>query len=384
MRRTGILTVVLIFAVVSAGCVSRARESIISVDRFIQAMEEYDAEEYDSRDEIFEQADNPRATLAGMYCRVEPEFSGVTDQLLFVQGFENEDGSNVNIAASLYAFASEDDASEYCQSYCDSLNEQTPDDGEEILITDLTKDNVSCTCRTSFRRLNLECTAVYQEYDHVLVLTGLEYKTNEMSSFIDELCGLLDIPSPDLSDYDCNERLDPEVRIPELKVVLGAEEIPASDFDLSNEIDREGCFYVHTDDFKDIAGVLDDERLAMYSEVISADIFYSVDSDPADERASRFVVMRVLCNSDADAMDFYYSIRADIDSRGDTASVSLIDEGEEGDILFSKYKITDPYMSASYNLYSEGDSAYIMSFLNMDEDVASEAMQQVCDIMGLP
>ncbi|MCR5060983.1 MAG: hypothetical protein K6A80_08150 [Saccharofermentans sp.] len=364
MRRAFIAALILTFAVIAAGCFGDGDKSRLSPDKLCAALTEYDSEEYDSREEIEDQFHNERALIAGMFARDD---SGV----LFVQRFDDEDGGFLDIKGELSVFENADEA----QAFYDERtgeNESSSDGDIQYAFID------------SFRRLNAESTAVYLEGNYVFVLTGHEFKNNGYTDKISTLCELLDIPAPDISSYDCNAKLAPEERIPELKNDLNAEEISASDFDLGNVIDRQGCFYVHTDDFKDIAGVLDEERLAMYSDVIGADIFYSVDSDPGDERASRFVVMRVVCNSENEAMDFYDSMRADIAARGDASTVTLIDEGEEDGILFSKYKITDPYMSASYNLYAEGDSAYIMSFLNMDEDVAAETVNNICDILGMP
>ena len=363
----------LFICVASCGCLRKERESIISFSAFREAMEEYDAEEYSSYPGIEEQLDNPRAMLAGMYAPLDAPAlcSDAQLEVKFVQRIEGDEGAYVEMEGHLLQFDSEDSAVDFYDEYCDEFDVDLIDDLRYAFSIDASE------------RRAAECIAVYCEYDHVLIMTGREFKDNGLVSCYEDLCSLLDIPAPDLSVIDCNAPIPSEERVPLLCEDMDAEEIDASEFDFNWVLDEPGCYFVQTDDLVSIAGVLEGERLAMYDNVIHTDIFFSIDSVPEDLQASRFVVMRVQFDSPEHAREFYEDMMDDVAGR-QAVDIEMIDSGEADGINYTKYKMTDPYMSASYNLYYEGDAAYVLSFLNMDEKVAADTIQHVCDVMSLP
>ena len=357
------------------GCFGGKRESRFSADRFVAAMEESDTERYDSYPEMEEQLDNERALLAGMYAKLEEPSSSDTalEEYAFVRKLTDDEGAYAELDANLLKFETEVIASVFYEDRAGEL-EGAVSGEEDSLVYSYTVETGSRTA---------EFTAVYYDYDYVLILSGSEFKDNRLTELLDEFCPLFDMPVPDLSDVDCNAQIPSEQRMPQLIEEMGAEQIDAEEFSINWTLDEPGCFYVQTDDFVSISGVMDKSRLAMYDNVTHTDIFFSIDSVPEDLQASRYVVVRVTCDSEDSAHAFYDGIRDDI-AAGTSHPTTIIGSGEEQGITYTKYKITDPYMSASYYLYYEGDAAYILSFLNMDEEVAADTIRNVCDIMCLP
>ena len=374
MKKIVLALTLCLTVIVCASCRSVGRTSIISIEEFKRAMEEYDAEEYDSYSEIEEQFENDRAMLAGMYTVTDhPSMSDkAVRQLEFIQGISGRDGAYKELEAHLLQFETEEDALEF-------FNENTQD------IEVKTSDTIRYGFLVGMTQLRTaEMKAVYTEYDHVLILQGMEYKDNGMPQLLDVICPILYIPTPDMSGVDCNMALKSEDRMPILVDELKATEIDSSEFDLNMEIGEPGCYYIQTDDFISISGVMDKDRMAMFHDVTHIDIFYQLDSDPDDIRATRYVVMRVECDTMEHTQEFYNSMAANIARRDTGRTTELTDSGKKYGVRYYKYKITDPFMSASYNLYFDGEAAYVLSFLNMDEEVAASTMMRITDIMGLP
>ena len=247
MKKTVAVLLVSAVALSAAGCSSVPQlpslpnlpfgaKSKVSPEKLMEVCEEYDSEQYDDADEIASDLDNNRALLAGMYtyaegkdCRTQLNnedinelYSDVSDELfsniywkkitsstMFIQVFSDEEGE-IKLSAVAMEFGSSDDAEDYYgmkTEYFATLHED--DDSYECSTDEDLDGSLEYTVTTVYRGQSAECFATYIDKDCVMVLTGYEHKRNDATEYLQEICEIFGIPSPDITEWDCNSQ--PEI-----------------------------------------------------------------------------------------------------------------------------------------------------------------------------
>jgi len=400
MRRICLLLLVSVFVFAASSCM---KKSVLSPDAFAEALDQTDREPYDDVTGLTEDLDNRRALAAGMFVQAgdsdirdvmtDEEINGVYEALgkgimsdmysrdmdsatVFVCRDKTGDSSYYVIGGVASEFDSSDSASDYYDEMVSRYEEKdntVSSDGDGINYTMITKPG----------NRNAACYAFYLDGKCVLALTGYESKTNAMADSFDEICGYMDIPSPDLEGIDCTKITPVENRVKVVADQLGARTVDIDDFRSFGMTDT-GAFYASSDRPDSIKLGLDDLTGDLSAECRFVDVLYNISFNDKDiskvTGLSGYILLGYKMDDHDKAKKAYDSMIANIRKKNEALSEEQ--SGKDGDIDFFMAENSENYAKFRFAAFCENDRVYLVITECLGMDNAEETESEALAAMG--
>ncbi|MBR2524469.1 MAG: hypothetical protein IKE53_08560 [Clostridiales bacterium] len=386
------------------------QESRVSPDRLYAACEENDAEGYDTLEEITDDLENPRALSAGMFIKAEGKdirhlfydesinglYADAAEELLLniysksiekatvYMRNEDHDPGVISVLCCSMQFGSYEDADtayKSCNKYIKSLDDGTSESSSEKLVD----GDMDLMFTTLCKGHSAVCFAVYVDCDSVMLLMGSQNKSNDVTVELTELTGYLEIPSPDLSFWDCLATPEIEDRFMALVEARGYQELDSSMPSITRIGSGQGrsssiTGYYLSDDPFDVSG-LNLDSAGDPDAITRVGIIYDMSYSAGK---SGGIMIYELCYSDEDsAADAYDDILGSLSMAGDYLEET--DSGELDGIRYTKFRLE--IAGYYYQVYLDGENVYITLCMNSigNADTAyTDSFNEALEIMGLP
>lgn len=401
--KKGLIAVILIctMAAAAAGCSS---SGALSPDAFAKAMEEYDIDEYDDVSEFIDDLDNDRLVKAGMYVRTEDkeirkvmlsdEINKLTEDAgeyimqdlyskkvqqgaVFVERTAS-DGTEWFIAGVSLKFDSADEADGYYE-------EQTGIYSDAEDVTTAEAGDIRYTFINVFEPRKAVVRAFYIEKDCVLSLTGYEKRTNSMTESMAELCGYMDIPAPDLGDWDCTVPPKYDNRVLAAKDCY--DNVVVIDPDKFDKIDNQmpAVYYSSgtdmdsfTYDAMTLKGIIKDGCI-FYDHLMN---YTNISSTGTSSSGGGYLVLGFQFKDDVFAEDCFDQF-IDLTRKDEKKYIANDTTGEEGSISYYVASLNFPVGKYEYRYYLEGDRIYMVMLAGKDIDDLDRIRSEILGNMGL-
>ena len=381
------------------------KESRVSPDKVYSACGEFDCEDYDDLSEMTDDLDNKRVLKAGLYITAEGKdirhamndsdinvlFEDVTEELMYslysksidkltlmMKSDENKEGGIIKIAVVAAEFEDEDAAWKYYKSCNDQFSDLIDEEEVDSAKDYLSDEDLECTVTQIFDGRSATCYSVYIDRNCVMVLTGYEYRCNDIDFELDDYCELLGIPAPDMSGWDCLAQPEVEDRSQLVLDEWDPTYIDPYDFEDNVDSTMRQMIYTETDD-EDIMSDLVEFGEDMYDSVSMMRAIYNSGDN---NRYEATYVISYTCESKEIAEALYEEFLDNIQEESGS-HITDTDTGASGSITYTKIEIS-MYINAKYGVYLEDDMVYLIGTAAL-EDLASSARFDECTgIMGLP
>ena len=389
------------------------KESRVSPDKVFAACEKYDAEDYDDLDELIGDISNNRAMASGMFIKAEGKeirhalnddtvneaFADVTDQLfynLYAKSIESltmmiksktkKDGGTVKIAICSAGFENEDDAWKYYKQTNSYFGDVAEGDRIESTKDRLSDKDLEATVTEIFISRSASCFSVYIDGDSVMVLMGFEKWCNDIDDELDAFCELLDVPAPDMSDWDCTSMPEVTDRIDLLLEEYDFTVLDPDTFeDVTDSFDANGNYYTETTDREKIEDIITLED-GMFRAVCMMRAAYMIEGSQTHGPGSDYSAVYFLSfhfDSDLSSEEFYNDLKEYFMDDNEDKIVDS-ETNTVGGITYTKL-VTEAYIKAIYGIYLDGDDVYLVGLGSFDEQTNQQNYDDILTgILGLP
>jgi hypothetical protein len=390
----------MVIAFAAAGC---AGKSVLSPESFAEALEQTDHESYDDVDDITGDLDNKRALAAGMYIQAEDssirnvmadeDINGIYELMGndAIHDLYSRDMERATVlicrdktgSSSLYMIggvASCFDSAGSASDYYDDLVSKYEDKDNTVSST---QGDISYTIITKTGNRNAKCYAIYLDNDCVLVLAGYESKTNALGDSFDEICGYMDIPSPDLSGIDCTKIVKVDNRVKNVADQIGAKTVDITKLTSIGMYDT-GTFYGSTDNLSEIKLGLEELMGPFVNDCRFFEMLNNISFDDVSiakmNGAAGYMIIGYRMDDHDKALKSYNAMISNI--RKQNLSVGDEDSGNDEGIEYYSVSVSEQYITIKYTAYCEDDHVYLIFTESFGSANADEIEAEVLSLMG--
>jgi len=387
-----------IFAVAVTGCFLTGKNPLSS-DSVFEKCAEYDAEEYESLDDIKAELENDRALLAGMYIKLEGENikKGLTNDkigdvladaqeeilqhmyskmiiqaTMLIQAETAKDGGVCKMVAVAADFEDDQNASKYYKAFIRYLGETYDESSKD------NDDEYSIYTVKEFKGQRAFSERVYMKANHVLIVAGYEYKNNSVTDRMKSFCGLVGVEAPDISSYDCTSKENMD-RIGELAAFYNAGELKKRDFEKKLSQDGAMCDYAtlpHPEMIiSQMTGFAFDDKTVTSCRCL-------INREEKDDVMCGFGVFEIQSDSVPNSVLLYDSFCEYVKTSFPDADRTSEDSKDGMRFFFSEISTRDS--AQEFAVYSDNDKVYIISIFAKDNLSVSGYHYDVINAMELP
>ena len=294
----------------------------------------------------------------------------------FIQSEEKDDNSKMIFAGVATDFDTEDEAWKFYRNINDHFADIA--DSDERLTKELnyaSDDKLECTATTVIGQREATTYSVYIDNNSVLILIGYECRTDRIDEYFDELCEIMEIPSPELPDIDLTTSIDEiEDRFMAAVDYLDAEEIEPRDLSArmaaSATVDPVYFVTEDIDSSSFLTPSLSDDLEEGITEV--RQLYMS----PGRDLLTDLTMLAAYQGKDKVSAEELYDFFVESIEESDEAD--NIEYGEENGISYYKCDAMDYFY---YRIYREDDVVYL--YITSDRSVANTP-EELARIVGLP